>query len=488
MSELDPRLLDALSAGARAHHNQAPPNRGGLSPAVMPQAGAPSGASVQQLIDEACRAAAQLGALGNPKAVGALVRALSTPSSALREEICDALGALGDLRATSPLLSSLRDEDEDVRDAAFTALLKIGQLRSSSMPDASAWESDFADPTAALTQIAWQTDVEAVKLLQAAVRDEDPEVKIGAIYTLCHLGIQGALDDVTRLALSDPSEEVRAAATYGLGELAIRGTPRTVEAVIQTVMALWQRERSDELRGSILRTVSELEHPAGAQLFREALSSSDVVSRQVAVIGLGRLRDPSALSLLAGCLQDVSPGVRRNAAHAIGFIGARVTAHGEARAQLDASVASILVKGAANQKGEVRAAIGASLKRIPRMAALSAIAQSLRGGAEPERAAAAYMLGHIPDELGLREALQDPSSEVRKRGALASGSARLPSLRPDLEQALSDEDWSVRAGAAEGLKRLADPLCVHALEIAKAQEAHPIVKTALEASITALRS
>jgi|GEM_PF-1491008 len=488
MSELDPRLLDALSAGARAHQPTATAGRGGLSVAVMPQASVNSDVGYEQLIEGACLAAEQLGALGNPKAVGALVRALSTPSSALREQICDALGALGDLRATSPLLSALRDEDEDVRDAAFEALLRIGQLRSTSMPDASAWESDFADPTAALTQIAWQTDVEAVKLLQAAVRDPDPEVKIGAIYTLCHLGIQASLEDVTQLALQDPSEEVRAAATYGLGELAIRGTPRTVEQVIQTVMTLWRRERSDELRGSILRTISELEHPAGAQLFREALSSPDPVSRQVAVIGLGRLRDPSALSLLAGCLQDASTGVRRNAAHAIGFISARASAQGQARAQLDASVASILVKGAANQKGDIRAAIGASLKRIPRMAALTAIAQSLRGGQEAERASATYLLGHIPDELGLREALRDPSAEVRKRAALASGSAKISSLRVDLEQALSDPEWSVRAGAAEGLKRLADPSSIHLLEATKSKENHPVVKTALEASISALRS
>lgn len=488
MSELDPRLLDALTAGARAHQNQPQSNRGGLSPAVMPQQTSSPEVSYGQLIEEACQAAEQLGALGNPKAVGPLVRALSTPVSILRAEICDALGALGDLRATSPLLSSLRDEDEEVRDAAFTALLKIGQVRSSSMPDASAWDSDFADPTAALTQIAWQTDVEAIKLLQAAVHDQDPDVKIGAVYTLCHLGIQSALNDVTQLALHDHNSEVRAAATYGLGELAIRGTPRTVEAVIHTVMSLWQREQDDELRGSILRTVSELEHPAGAQLFRDALSLADPVARQVAIIGLGRLRDPSALDLLASSLQDSSPGVRRNAAHAIGFIASRSSLQGEARAQLEASVASILVHGATNQKGDIRAAIGTALKRIPRMAALTAIAQYLRGGQEAERAAATYLLGHIPDELGLREALNDVSAEVRKRAALASGHASIASLRLDLERTLADPEWSVRAGAAEGLKRLSDPQSVHALENAKVRETHPIVKTALEASIKALRS
>ncbi len=488
MSDLDPRLLDALSAGARAHLSPATSGARGLSPAVFPQGGAPSGASQDELIEAACQAAERLGALRDPKAVGALVRALSTPSAELREVICDALGELGDLRATSPLLSSLRDEDEEVREAAFVALLKIGQARSSSMPDASAWESDFADPTAALTQIAWQTDVEAIKLLQNAINDEDPEVKIGAVYTLCHLGIQSALGVVTELASRDPNPEVRAAATYGLGELAIRGTAHTVAEVMNTILTLWRQPQGEEVRGSILRTISELEHPAGAQVFLEALQLDDPVARQVAVIGLGRLRDPSALPALSAALQDSSPGVRRNAAHAIGFIGAHHGAQGEARAQLDASIAMSLARGAAGPKGDIRAAIGASMKRIPRMAALTAIAQLLRGGQEAERAAAAYLLGHVPDELGLREALQDASAEVRKRGALASGSARLPSLRPELEQALSDLDWSVRVGAAEGLKRLASLEALPSLEQARQSEPHPVAQTALDAAIKALRA
>lgn len=474
---LDTRLLDALLRGVA------------------------QGAS-EPLVEAACEAAEQLGALGNPKAVGPLVRALSTPSALLREAICDALGELADLRATNPLLSALRDEHEEVRGAALAALLQIGQRRASEMPSAEAWARGFADPTAVMTQIAWQTDMEAVKLLESALTDPDPEVKIGAIYTLCHLGIQPALTGVSQLACHDPDEDVRAAAAYGLGELAVRGAPEAANNVMQTLTWLWQQPQGDEVRGAILRAVSELEHPAGAPLCESALSGEvsahDPIARQVAVMALGRLRDPSALpSLTRALTSDPHAGVRRNAAYALGFL--MTPAQGRWSAQLSASqqslspdklaqeVARALVSGAAGQGGEIRAAIGASLKRVDRMSALTAIAEVLRGPDEEGRAGAAYLLGHVPDQLGLAEALQDPSPLVRKRACLATGSARLSALRPTLEGLLSDEAWEVRVASAEGLKRLGDAQALHALSRHRA-DPHPVVQSAVEAAISGLSS
>jgi HEAT repeat protein len=467
VSALDTRLIDALSVGARGQGGQ-PPTQGE--------------------VEAASRAAGQLGALGDPKAVGPLVRALSAPSPELREAICDALGALGDLRATNPLLSALRDPHEDVRGAAFTALLVIGQRRANAMPDASAWESHFADPTAALTQIAWQTDVEAVKLLQAALGDADAEVRIGAAYTLSHLGVLSALEPIAQLLYHDPDEEVRGAAAYSLGELALRGTRQTADFAAQALAWAWSRPGVDNAtQGAALRALSELGRPEAARLFYEALSHPDAVLRQLAVMGLGRLRDAAALPHLSAALHDPDYGVRRNAAYAIGFL---VTTPPGAPAQaqpadLHARVARAVVAGAAGQGGEERAALGASLRRVPRSVALSAIAEALRGGEPPARAAAAYLLGHVPDELGLKEALRDPDAEVRKRAALAAGSAQLPALRLPLEATLADPEWSARVAAAEGLRRLQDPRALTALRAALG-DPHPVAQNAIEAAVAAL--
>lgn len=465
---MDPRLLDALAAGARGE--------GGLPPS-------------DDAAREAARAAERLGALGDPKAVAPLVRALVAPSAALREAICDALGALGDLRATNPLLSALRDAHEDVRGAAFSALLAIGQRRASAMPDAGAWEAGFADPTAALTQIAWQTDVEAVKLLQVALGDEDPEVRIGAAYTLSHLGLQGALEPIARLLAEDPDEEVRAAAAYSLGELALRGGGAAAERAARALAWAWGRPGVDNAtQGAALRALSELERPDSAPLFYEALAHPDAVLRQLAVMGLGRLRDLAALPSLSAALRDPDYGVRRNAAFAVGFLVAP-RAPGAPPPALPAEalarVARAVVAGAAGQGGEERAALGASLRRLPRQVALVAIAEALRGGDPPARAAAAYLLGHVPDELGLKEALRDPDPEVRKRAALAAGAAALPALRAPLEATLADPDWAARVAAAEGLRRLQDPRALPALRAALG-DPHPVAQVALEAAVAAL--
>lgn len=430
-----------------------------------------------------------LGDLGDPKAVAPLVRSLHRfdDQPDLKALLCDVLGELGDLRATQALLSQLRDPHDQVRESAFTALFAIGEQRAHAMPDASSWEQGFVDPSAALTQIAWQTDTEAVQLLIRALSDDDQQVKIGALYTLGQLGFVGAFEQI-RQALYDVSDEVSAAAAYALGELARLSAPSTMRDVIEALYQGWRRDTAGwpplgvNAKIQVLRAAAErcaaLSSTASsaqlAELFVAALGDPEHVLRQLAVIGLGRLRDPRALSLLEGRLHDSEFGVRRNAAYALGNLRAPESAR-------------VIVTAAVDQPSEVRVAMGWSLRRLSKEVSLQAIGERLTDPSSAQRVACARLLGELGESYGLERLLSDDDPEVRKSAALAVSSAEAHQFTPLLVKALSDDSWRVRTAVAESLKRLEEVNAIDSLERALSHERHSVARNALNVALSHLK-
>ena len=422
-----------------------------------------------------------LGESGDPKAVAPLVRSLLRFESdvELKTLVCDSLGELGDLRSTQALLSQLRDPNEEVRESAFTALLSIGERRANAMPDASSWTQGFADPNEALTQIAWQTDLEAVQLLLRALEEDEREVKIGALYTLGQLGFVGALSQVSK-ELYNPIDEISAAAAFALGELARLGSKEIVNTVCHTLHHAWSNTAlGQETQIQVLRAAAEcqpheeqVKHHL-AHLFVSALEHPEHVFRQLAVIGLGRLGDPRAATVLSLRLQDPEVGVRRNAAYAIGALNARESSE-------------LLVHYAIDQSSEVRVAIIKSLQRAPRDLALEAVYKALYSADERYRSIAAQLLGGLKDKKGLLKTLQDDDSRVRKNSALAIGAAGLSDLASALTLKLNDPDWRVRAAVAEGLKRLKNPDVIGSLQARHRVESHAVVLGSIEHALLSL--
>lgn len=131
-----PGLLDAL-----LYHDAGDPGRG-----------------------EAVRAAAAqaLGALGDKRAVEALVAALDEPSCKIKRAVASALGDLGDPRAFDALCSAFRCQDFLVRIDAARALGRLGDAR-------------------------------AAPLLASALQDEHPYVRDAAELALQQINTQQAL-------------------------------------------------------------------------------------------------------------------------------------------------------------------------------------------------------------------------------------------------------------------------------------------------------
>ena len=423
----------------------------------------------------------QLGESQDPKAVAPLVRSLLRfeGKPELKALVCDALGELNDLRATQALLSQLRDSSEEVRDSAFSALFSIGESRANAMPNAELWAQGFAEPQEALTQIAWQTDLEAVQLLLRALDEADDELKIAALYTLGQLGFVGALVKITPLLYST-NPEVTIAAVFALGELARLGSHQTALQVCQNLHQAWSHgSLTLEAQIQVLRASAEC-HSLSAQsqhllaeLFVLGLEHTDSTIRQLAVIGLGRLGDDRAVPMLANRLQDQHMGVRRNAAYALAMLHSP-------------NIPYYLVQNILDQPSEVRTAIQVALSKCSHEKSLNAVYEAVNSSDARYRAASVYLLGSLKDEKGLLKTLQDEDSEVRKSSALAVGSAKLFRLSPILLSMLDDPEWRVRAAVSEGLKRLQDPKVSSFLKERRQVESHPVVISALESAISSL--
>ena len=443
-----------------------------------------------QDLEQVEHAIISLGASSNSKAVAPLVRALHRfhQHADIKAMLCDALGELGDLRATQALLSQLRDPDDEVRESAFTALFAIGERRAHAMPNAASWEQGFVDSTTALTQIAWQTDHEAVRLLIQALEGEDQYVKIGALYTLGQLGSIGAFEHIKN-ALFDAADDVNAAAVYALGELARQGSSQTTTAVFEALYHAWYRDHSGEpplgleAQIQVLRAIAECftssSDPIAQQqivtLLVAALDHPEHIPRQLAVIGLGRLGDRRALPVLGLRLQDSESGVRRNAAYAIGSLNIP-------------EGAQVIVDNAAEQSSEVRVAMTWSLKRLPRESAIKALYTGLSSSYPKQRSASAHLLGELGDIGQLTQTIYDPDPDVRKNAVLAIGNAKVSDTYALILPKLDDDDWRVRAATAEALKRLRASQTIAMLEHRKSCEEHSVVRNAINRALKSLKS
>jgi HEAT repeat protein len=71
-----------------------------------------------------------LGAIGDPQAVPALIKALGDSGIAVRRAAAEALGKLGDPQAIPALIQALGDRNWDVRRAAQQAIQQIQTKQS----------------------------------------------------------------------------------------------------------------------------------------------------------------------------------------------------------------------------------------------------------------------------------------------------------------------------------------------------------------------
>jgi cyclophilin family peptidyl-prolyl cis-trans isomerase/HEAT repeat protein len=370
------------------------------------------------------RAALAAGRIGAAAVVPALIERMNDTEPEVRQMAAFALGLVGDTRATERLVFALQDPEAMVRGRAVEALGRAGGA-GAAREVARFLVATLPQPQGLIT-----------------VRGDDP----------------GSVTDpwlVTRLGL------------FALARL--KDGPAAA-----TVLLDGGRSRFDWWAATW--TAMRIEHPSLRPVLEAGARSTDAVSRALAARGLGALKDPGALDLLAELSADKDPHVVVHALRSLALLG---DARGvpSVAAQLrsrdphlvaEALKALAVLPGDRTLRAQVVGLIGHETPAV-RAAALAALARLDRedfalvlSSLDPDpvwfvRAGLAAALGDSGDDVSvslLSAMLKDADPRVVAAAVAALQKARGPQSLDTLRRHLAHPDYGVRAAAAEGLAAL----------------------------------
>lgn len=346
------------------------------NPAVIDELMTAMGDSDSRVRAEAAYAAAQF---REEKTIPSLLNVFSRADAFERVIVVMGIALFPHQEFTDVLLEALADEHDDLRRAARSALennyevyriRNIGEERIRSETVARSYyeemfrrifdESDADGVAEVFSCIVSETDaIHRLRMIRALAElsepgallvllqcadDRDEDVRQAVVGILGHYDDSLAHDAVEK-ALSDPSENVRIEAVFALGRQGGRAV------VIQLVRQM-QTENSEKVRETVLCKLAKLDYSAAESFLRKDLRSenketrlraavllaeqndplardilwlsmddADEWARALAVYGLGRLGDNTALAKLVDALQDSDPDVRVAAAESLGQLG-----------------------------------------------------------------------------------------------------------------------------------------------------------------------
>lgn len=218
-------------------------------------------------------AAEALAHLGDPRAVGGLVAALSTESADTRRRAARALGELGDLSAVGPVLAALADEQYGVQREAAKALETLTSTGIGPLLTALGAE-DAVIRREAAKALGTHDDRSAVNPLLGALQDPDPGVRAAAATALGTLGDARAVDALLA-PLDDEDPDLRQRAAVALGKL---GDRRGVDVLLASMAG--GGERIDTVT---IRLLGELGDPRAVPRLSEIVLLSTEELRRYAI-------------------------------------------------------------------------------------------------------------------------------------------------------------------------------------------------------------
>jgi HEAT repeat protein len=309
--------------------------------------------------------------------------------------------------ALEPLVAALRDPQRDSQWAVAITLGDIGMPEAipplvAALKDKSPEQSRRWAAARALGTIGHK---KAVPALLEVLEDHDPNVRKAAVDALAMIGDSRALSPLLQ-RLNDNNAGVRAAA---IDALTCFGP-----AVIDLLMFAYE-----------------------TSLNREALIKT-----------LGAIGDPRVADMLLEALADYSPALRREAAWALGEIGAVKAAD------------DLYVRAAVDGERAVRRAASFALAKLGDARAVAPLIPVVDEGSFEERMQAITALGEIGSRdatITLIRVLEDVRiSNLAGREAAAAALGKIGDRRAlnALQQALEDQVNTVREVAQAALERL----------------------------------
>jgi HEAT repeat protein len=259
---------------------------------------------------------------GEP-AVGALIAALRSKSSSVREGAAEALGELGDARAVEPLAAARTDESAGVRASVDSALGRLGWQPPAEV-EAPAQQDDLTWTLDDVRRLEDEQNVDALlQVIDPGASDQVGwEVRGAAGHALARIGDARAVPALIKgLDLLRGDEAARALGNFK--------DPRAVEPLLKALRkprfgnrhavaeALGKIGDSRAVPGLIGALNVEVELPVFQRTSSPAI---DTTLRCSAIEALGEIRDPDAIDALRDALEDEHDFIVHAAEEALGKI------------------------------------------------------------------------------------------------------------------------------------------------------------------------
>lgn len=208
-------------------------------------------------------------------------------------------GLVSIARSSSPLLQTSQDDI-----ARFTDQLK---------------SSDEEERRTAVLMLTATGSADAAPALAGALNDSSEPVRAAAVSGLAQLRNPDHISLIAALLAKDKRPFVRKSAAYALGQYA------STQATAPLVAAL-SRDKDVEVRAAAAVALGNYKDPAAVTPLASALKEKNDFIRAYAARALGvngRASEPAVNDLIRLLTSDQANEVRRQAATALGLIGAR---------------------------------------------------------------------------------------------------------------------------------------------------------------------
>lgn len=285
--------------------------------------------------------------------------------------------------------------------------------------------------------------LEALRIIQAALADGDPLVRVNAIEVIAATRQLKLMPKVVRL-LNDEFVPVRFAVALAIGDLRYSLAENSLRGLL--------KDKNENVRIAATYGLTKLGFTEYSQLFRNAIASNDQTVRANAALLLGKSGGKDALKFLYWAMQhkDSDDRVAFQAAESIARLG-DTRIYQKLWTMLISAYADVRVTG-------IRA-----MGILGTAEAKNALITMLDDDLLEVRLASAEQLGMLKDPAGEREVLQvfeknltaglDEKSRERTYvlTALAIGQIGTPSLAKFLPPLLKNESKFVRIAAAKAV-------------------------------------
>jgi HEAT repeat protein len=177
-----------------------------------------------------------------------------------------------------------------------------------------------------------QVELDFDAIFRWLLADGDPQIRVSALAGLWESADATLVEPFIQLMLHDPDTRVRAAAASALGRFVYLGDIEELDATpairTEEALLLAYNDTAEELlvRRQALESVAFSSDPAVKDLIEAAAKDDDISMRASAIFAMGRNIDEYWHPFVMQALDDLSPAIRVEAAHAAGGLEIKAAA------------------------------------------------------------------------------------------------------------------------------------------------------------------